>query len=379
VKQQSGYLTKESGAWLGHFSRWILDHATGQSKRRQIAFKIGPATMTKTEARNKLRERIVQEVGLTADSRTTLSGFIESRWRPLHEGLWREESTKRTNLQLLSIITDRFGNVALEDIDSVQLQGWINSLAKTRSASVVKHVRLFLRNILQEAVEQDFLRKSPARALPNPKKLKLKKVSKPYLSLDQIKALFEAATWYPRERALLRFILTTGLRPSELFALRWRSVDMVKNTLTISETVYRGQLRSYTKTTQEDEGPQVLSIPEKAMPALVQWSAEQLKDGQEKLDPDAFVFPNSEGGLIHLGNYQKRTLNELAKLAGIPKLNFQVLRRSVATHAAEFGTAKTLAAVMRHKDTMTAQSHYVQTIDEAVVKMQDRLAEKFEL
>lgn len=120
MKRQDGYLTRQSGSWLGHYSNWILDHSTGQRKRLQRAFKIGPASLSKTEAREKLRQRIVQEIGIPADSRVTVRWFVEQRWKPLHEGGWRE-STKQTNEELLKILLSRFGNAPIEDVDSVQI------------------------------------------------------------------------------------------------------------------------------------------------------------------------------------------------------------------------------------------------------------------
>lgn len=368
VKRQDGYLTRQSSSWLGHYSKWILDHKTGQRKRLQRAFKIGPTTsVTKTEARDKLRARIVEEVGITADSRITLAYFIEQRWKPLHEGIWRD-STKRTNNQLLRVLTHRFGTTALEDVDSVQLHGWLNTLARTRSASVVKHLRFFIRSIMAEAVEQDYIKKNPARSLQLPR---VKAPAKPYLSLEEIKALLVAATWWPRERALLRLILTTALRPSELFALRWCCLDMVKNTLTITETVYRNKLRAYTKTSETGDVIR-LAVPEAAVMALVEWHAQSDRD----YAPDDFIFPNSEGGFISAGNYQKRVLKELAKLAGIPKLNFQILRRTVATHAQHLGSLKDVQTIMRHKQAETTSQHYIQVIDETVRETGERLAAK---
>src|SRR5450755_1508337 len=108
MKIQEGYLTKKSGSWLGHFSRWVIDARTGGKRRRQRAFKIGPVSMKKTTARQKLRERMVSELGLTADNRVTMGWFTEHRWKPTKESTWRE-STKRTNEELLKIINARFG------------------------------------------------------------------------------------------------------------------------------------------------------------------------------------------------------------------------------------------------------------------------------
>ena len=53
----------------------------------------------------------------------------------------------------------------MKKVDPVELQLFVNRLAKTHSGSLVKRVRSSLRSILLEAVEQDYRRKSPARLL----------------------------------------------------------------------------------------------------------------------------------------------------------------------------------------------------------------------
>ena len=99
MKRQDGYLTKESGAWLGHYSRWITDYSTGERKRQQRAFKIGPVSMTKTQARDKLRERIVSELSITADSRvasnheSAIGGLCAARSEPARAGPRGESAT----------------------------------------------------------------------------------------------------------------------------------------------------------------------------------------------------------------------------------------------------------------------------------------------
>jgi integrase len=367
MKRQDGYLTKESGSWLGHYSRWVTDYSTGQRKRQQRAFKIGPvSSLNKTKARDKLRERIVSELGITADSRVTLGWFIENRWKPLHEGSWRD-STKAVNKELLKYVIDRFGATPIEDMDSVAMQRWLADLAKKKSGSLVKHCYIFLRTILSEATEQDYCRKNPARLLRVPR---LKPVKKTFLSLPEIKALLLAAIYQPRDRALLRLILVTALRPSELLALKWKCLDMKNGTMTIYETVYRGVLRPYTKTTEEGEIPRLV-VPEAAVDALAEWHSKSKRNGDED-----YIFPNADGGFLLKENYSKRVLADLAKRAGIPRLNFQILRRTVATHAQHLGSPKDIATLMRHKKVETSQQHYIQAIEETVKATGELLAAK---
>jgi len=320
MKRQDGYLTKESGAWLGHYSRWITDYSTGQRKRQQRAFKIGPvSSLSKTQARNKLRERIVSELGITADSKVTLGWFIENRWLPLRVGSWRD-STKAVNRELLKFINHRFGSTPVENMDGVAMQAWLAEVAKHKSGSIVRHCRIFLRSIMTEATEQDYVRKNPARLLRIPK---LKAVVRPYLEVPEVAALLKAAMWYPRERTLLTLIFVAPFRPSELFALKWKCFDGKNCTLTIAETIYRGMIRPFTKTTEEGEKDHVtVYLPAAAVNALMKWHSESDRNG-----PDDYIFPNRNGGWITKENYQKRVLTPLAKMAGIEKLNFQILRR----------------------------------------------------
>ena len=369
VKRQDGYLTKESGSWLGHYSRWVTDYSTGQKKRQQRAFKIGPAsTLTKTQARDKLRERIVSELGITSDSRVTLAWFIENRWKPLRDGTWRD-STKAVNRELLKFIVDRFGSTPIEDMDGVAMQAWLAELAKRKSGSLVKHCRIFLRSIMAEAVEQDYCRKNAARLLRVPR---LKAVKRSYLSLEQIKALLNAAMWQPQERTLLTIMLVAPFRPSELFALKWKCFDSMRNTLTIAETIYRGKIRPYTKTTEEGDLDHVtVLLSDAAMFVLLKWHSES-----ERNKPDDLIFPNSQGGYITKENYQKRVLTPLAKKAGIGRVNFQILRRTVATHAQSTGTLKDIQTIMRHKKADTTAQVYIQAIDENVRQAVEKLSAK---
>jgi integrase len=367
MKRQDGYLTRKSGSWIGHYSKWPLDPRTGKRTRQQRAFKIGAvASMTKTKARSKLRERIVSEVGITSDSRVTLAWFIEHNWQPLHEGNWRD-STKAVTRELLKPIIDRFGATPLEDMEGVEMQRWLSDLAKHKSASLVRHCYIHLRSILGEATEQEFCRKNPARLLRMPRLRPIKKV---FLSMVELKALLEAAKWQPRDLALLRLILTTALRPSELLALKWKCLDNKQGTMTLYETVYRGKLRPYTKTSEEGELPRLV-VPEQAVAALGQWYGQTEHNGEED-----YIFPNADGGFLLVSNYSKRVLKELGEWAGIKQLSFQILRRTVATHCQDLGSLKSVQTIMRHRQAQTTAQVYIQAIDASVRQTAEALATK---
>jgi len=94
---------------------------------------------------------------------------------------------------------------------------------------------------------------------------------------------------------------------------------------------------------------------------------------QECLEPspDAFIFPNSEGGFMDTGNYRSRVLAPLAERLGLPKLNFQVLRRTTATLAQKEGSVKDIQAHLRHAKADTTANEYMQELPETVKPMVD--------
>jgi integrase len=173
-------------------------------------------------------------------------------------------------------------------------------------------------------------------------------------------------------RLLLRTELVTGLRPSELLAVRWSSLDAQNKLLHIQESVYKGQLRPFTKTTDKDSRRELQIV---YLPAvLVRDLANYRKTCRWKSDTD-FIFAGRNGEAQWVQNYQKRVLAPLRKKAGIVKLNFQILRRTVSTHAQGLRSAKDIASILRHTQPDTAALHYTQTQDESVRRTVERLSE----
>src|ERR1700730_9244915 len=117
------------------------------------------------------------------------------------------------------------------------MQIWINDLAKSRSASLVKHARYYLKAILEWAVWEDILRKNPAKFLQLPD---TKSVAKFVLTPKQFKAVLKELD--TTHRLLVSVAVFCAFRPSALLALRWRDFDPKARTFTIRETVYRGVL-----------------------------------------------------------------------------------------------------------------------------------------
>lgn len=360
---QAGWVSLRGKQWYGYFRQWVLDPETNEERVKKICIKLAlKSKMTKLEAREALRAEITKETGqnlggrILKDSSVTFEWFVRNRYFPLRQGDWRPETAKEKMAQIELDLIARFGDHPLDTFDRFMLQTHVNGLAERYSQDRVKQARSYLKSIFDEAIEQEFLVKDPSRKLKIPKNLRPK--DKRILSWEELWSIL--AETARRDRLLLLLDMTEALRPSELFALRWRSFDNL-NTLSITETVYRRQIRPFGKT------PGSLTkvhLPDGLTSELRRWKREC-----KNSSPEAFIFSNADGGCLDTSNYRFRVLRPLAEKLGIERLNFQILRRTMATQAQGMGSIKDIQAHLRHAKADTTANEYMQALPESVREM----------
>ncbi|WP_213806597.1 site-specific integrase [Granulicella sp. dw_53] len=376
--QQAGWVSIRGRYWYGYYRETVLDPETNEERVKKIPIRLGLKTqLNKLKARLVLREEITKRNGqipegrVLKDGSVTFEWFVRNRYFPLRKGDWRPETAVTKMDQIEIDLIGKFGEYPLDALDKFVLQTHLNALAERYCQDRVKQDRSYLKSIFDEAIEQEYLTKDPTRKLKTPKNLRPK--DKQVLSWEQLWSILEIAS--RRDRLLLALDMTEALRPSELFALRWRSFDD-QNTLTLTETVYRRTLRPFGKT------PGSLTkvhLPDGLANELLLWKVECKKASckasscqeakHRKSSPDAFIFPNADGGFMDADNYRFRVLKPLAEALGVPKLNFQVMRRTMATQAQKMGSVKDIQAHLRHSRPDTTANEYMQSLPASVQEM----------
>ena len=148
------------------------------------------------------------------------------------------------------------------------------------------------------------LAKNHARKLTVPRSGK--KVACFHLTPEQIpQVLFHLGD---RDRLIVRMFLVLGLRPGEMFALRWN--DKVGNSLRIDSSITDG-IEVETKT--EDSDAFVW------LPASIDTELEFLRSAVNDPSPKAFIFPSARGTAINTNNFLFRVLKEAGRKAGIDR------------------------------------------------------------
>jgi integrase len=324
--------------------------------------------MTKSEARSGLEREVTKQTGSISNGRVmnddsvTFGWFVRNRFLPLKEADWKEETAKVKKHLIEKHLLNYFENDPLKGFDKFALQVHLNGLAKRTCRDTVLQMRAYLRDIFAEAVDQDFLVKDPARKVAVP--AQLRESDKTTLTWEQLRTALARLPF--RDRVLMELDMSNALRPGELFALRWKCFNHDAGTMELKETVYKGKIRPWGKT---QASLCVVPLPKRLIPDLWLWK-------QECPDPspEAFIFPNQEGGFLDPGNYLKRVLKKLATILELPKLTFQVIRRTIATLGQKKGTVKSIQGVLRHTRTATTTDTYMQQLPEVVAETIDAIS-----
>jgi integrase len=358
---------KKIRKWRGHYYVYVQQENGTEVRRHRVVTLGLKAKLKKYEAEQKLREIITREVGTGGarpDDMVSLEWFWTNRFLPLKT--WRHSTRYVVVHAMKHYVLSRFGDVRLCDLRKFDLQAHINKLAENYSKSIVGKACTWIRAVLEEAVEQEYLRKNPARKLVMPP---TRATCKRFLTPEEYRKMLSVLTG--RDRLIFRLFVFCAFRPGELFALRWRS--FLSYALRIEEAVYHGKLG--TPKTKGSAG--LVTLPQSLAEELKAWYEES---GQPAADE--FIFPSKRGTPLDAHNYLRRdVLRPAAEKVGIKGLTFQALRRTFATHFHRVGTVKDQQAQMRHSNAQTTMNVYTQAVSEslksAMEEFDRKMAESF--
>jgi integrase len=343
-------LDKDGKEVRKHRSR-VIGRCPGGPVGLSIADALLPE-MSKHEAQRELRKVIDRETGIVrggstarASSSVTFGWFARNRWLPMREATWRP-STKATNMQVLNgYIFPAWEAVPLRDLDTVAVAKWLNKMAESFSQTIVHKCRTYMKAIVAEAVDQEYLQRDTLRKLAMPQ---MDGPARPTITPEQIRAVIAEIESF-RDQVIFLTLILTGMRPSEVFALQWR--DWNKNSLLVERGVVQGKVNK-TKT-RMSRGR--VAIPAHLGDLLEAWRiASELNEGEN------WIFPSERNTPLRLDNWVKRYLKPAADRAGV-KVTAQMLRRSFATIAHEAGVSmKAVQGQLRHSSINMTSNVYTQ-------------------
>jgi integrase len=279
------------------------------SARRQVG-----GFASRAEAQRALQNRLVRLVPGRRSATLTLGEWV-AEYLEAHQG---ERVTVAKLRWLLGKATAELGGVRLAELSPEQVSAWRLTVPEGHRFEATQA----LRQVLNRAVVWKLIDENPAkRGVPNP--ARRCREQRPFESWAQIRSLAERLG--PTFGPMVVFAAATGVRPSELFALKHGDVDCAAGVLQVRRAYANGRVKQ-TKT----------RLSRRAVPlqAIALEALDELPPHQE----GSRLFPNSRGGHLDFRNFNRRHWKPVQKALGIePLRDLYDLRHTYATFALRAG------------------------------------------
>jgi len=266
-----------------------------------------------------------------------LGNFYDKRWLA-----FAEQRLSPTTLRLMKdhwrlYVKPAFAKRTLASLTKLDIQTFVESVAKEASAYQAESALRLLRSILTAAVDDGLLARSIALDVKAPKRPS-RKVR--FLSAEQVAKLVAATP--ERWRALVLVAAYGGLRFSEINGLRLHCVDFLRRKILVEEAIVEAAGKLYVRPPKSGRS-RTVSMPVFVMDALAM-HIERWPPGR-----DGLVFADDTGEPLPRSGFYKNVWWPSLKRAGIGHLRFHDLRHTSAALAIAAGAhPKTIQMRLGH-------------------------------
>jgi len=236
----------------------------------------------------------------------TFEEFVAGAWKTACHDRCKPSTRRRTASALRSQLLPAFGPLPLDRIDRSAVHRWFDDYSRTAPGGANRTLDV-LRQIFNHAVVCSHVVANPTRGVmrnPRPKPTR-------FLSAAEIKRLHAALDAHRgrgsgRQQAdIIRLLLLTGCRKSEIVGLRWSEVDEDVLHLRDGKT-----------------GPRTVFLNVQARSILA----------RQPRTPGAYVFPSSTDGSA-TRSAELSLWRKVRRQAGIEDLRLHDLRHTFASYA----------------------------------------------
>ncbi len=316
------------------------------------------------EKERNLRENI-RDGTYTVNRSLTFARYYEE-WKVHRKGTVKGNTALNIDSRYRNHLKPVLGHRKLVEIEKREIVQLQQEMAKKLKPTTVNIAMVQLKSILNDAVADGIIAKSPAAGI---KPLKVEeKASETYhralTEEEQVTFMQEAKSEWLYE--LIAMLLCTGMRVGEAAALTWRDIDYKNNVIHITKTISRTDEGKYTIGTPKSK-TSIRDIP------ITERIKDILRSQAEKQDGihgnvtgiEQAIFENIYGGMVFNASVNTAITNILKRLEKknkpIAHFSAHALRDTFATRYIEQGgSPQALKTILGHSSlamTMDLYSH----------------------
>lgn len=294
---------------------------------------------------------------------TTLKEWLEL-WQDEYLEDVKQSTADRYKSCIRIHIIPALGETRLMDLRASTIQKFLNQCKKVDGLSEksVKNIRLVLHKALEQAIEDEQIKKNPCDRAKVPSYDDPPKEMRP-LKDHEVPMFLQAIKGHQFE-SLFYVALFTGMRESELIGLTWDCIDFQHGTIHIYRQLRKTREKkgSYVFTSLKNKQARTFSPPQNVLDVLkkvkINQAEQRLKAGTSWSNPDDLVFTNDLGKHIATFTVYKY-FKEVVTQIGLPEMRFHDLRHGYATLALQNGVdVKTVSNNLGHSTTAFTMDKY---------------------
>ncbi len=251
------------------------------------------------------------------------------------------------------------GGVKVGESSAARLDAALRSMRTAHGPTMARRARTLLRGALQLAVLNNVLAANPVRDVQSINSKGHPRGAEA-LTATQLRDLLVKlrASDTCRKRDLvdpITVLIATGLRRSELLALRWSDFDADAGTISVAGKVVREKAKGLVRVdeTKTAAGRRVIPLPAFAIAALSE------RRNLPYLGQQSVIFPSTKGTLRDPDNFAgqwRKTRDEL----GVPDISSHSFRKTVATLIDDAGLSARIGADhLGHAKVSMTQDRYM--------------------
>lgn len=246
----------------------------------------------------------------------------------------------------IATVKPRFVGIRVNEATPGLLDEILRGIRRDHGATRERHTKVALNAVLTAAVLAGAIGANPVRELGTRRKRKTDKRTKgaPALDVDQVRALLkglaDSEVCVSKDlRDPVVLLAATGMRRSELLALRWEDVDLDGRVVSVSSSVVRLKGQGLVRQdTTKGGAARAVPLPQFAVDAL-----RRRKDEWSGPNTAGVIFPSSTGTLRDPDNFGKQW-REVREDLGLPDVSSHSFRKTVATLIDDAGMSARIGA-----------------------------------
>jgi integrase len=302
---------------------WYIDYYVKGVRKRK---KIGPSKQVADLALAQVKVKIAkgEYLGIYEDKKLTFRQFAPE-YLAYSQANKSPTSYGRDLVAINRWLTPYFGERYLFHVTAAEAERYKQARLEAVKPSTVNKELNCLKAVLNKAVSWGYLKEHPLRGL---KGLKEPPGRLRYLTPEETTRLLEACDTPPYLRPIVEIAMHTGMRRSEIIAIRWSDVDLRRRTITLTHT--------------KNNERRVIPINDTMAAVLRSWPRVVGTD---------VLFPDLNGPMV------TRAFERACRKADVPNLRLHDLRHTFASYLAMGGfNLRAIQQLLGHKDLrMTAR------------------------